>query len=130
MKRVQSLFAVLASFLVLLASCYPELKVVTPESVGLSSDTLELANLKMQEYIDSGKFAGISTLILKDGKIAQKRFFGSANLKNQKPMDENTIVRIFSMTKPITSVALMTLYDEGKFNLMTKFPNLSLNLTD
>lgn len=120
MKRVHSLYAVLASFLVLLASCYPELKVVSPESVGLSSDTLELANLKMQEYIDSGKFAGISTLIMKEGKIAQKRFFGSANLKNQKPMEENTIVRIFSMTKPITAVALMTLYDEGKFKLDDK----------
>lgn len=120
MKRLNSLYAVLASFLVLLASCNPELKIVTPESVGLSSDTLELANLKMQEYIDSGKFAGISTLIMKDGKIAQKQFFGSADLKNQKPMDENTIVRIFSMTKPITAVALMTLYDEGKFQLDDK----------
>ncbi len=110
----------MVSFLVLLASCNPELKIATPESVGLSSDTLELANLKMQEYIDSGKFAGISTLIMKDGKIAQKQFFGSADLKNQKPMDENTIVRIFSMTKPITAVALMTLYDEGKFKLDDK----------
>lgn len=120
MKRLNSFYGVLVSFLVLLASCNPELKIVTPESVGLSSDTLEQANLKMQEYIDSGKFAGISTLIMKDGKIAQKQFFGSADLKNQKSMDENTIVRIFSMTKPITAVALMTLYDEGKFQLDDK----------
>lgn len=117
MKKYPLVKAILVGFIIFLISCNPELKIGTPESVGLSSDTLELANLKMQAYIDSGEFAGISTLIVKDGKIAQKRFFGSADLVNQKPMEENTIVRIFSMSKPITAVALMTLYDEGKFKL-------------
>lgn len=120
MKRVILLCVVLASALALLSSCNQGIKTVSPESVGLSSDTLELANMKMQEYIDSGKFAGISTLIMKDGKIAQKEFFGYADLTTKKPIQENTIVRIFSMTKPITAVALMTLYDEGKFKLDDK----------
>lgn len=74
----------------------------------------------MQEYIDSGKYAGISTLIMKDDKIVHKEYFGYLDLKNKKPIQENTIVRIFSMTKPITVVALMTLYDEGKFKLDDK----------
>lgn len=110
----------LFGILVFLMSCNQGNNIATPESVGLSSDTLELANLKMQEYIDSGKMAGISTMILKNGKIIQNEFFGFADLENQKPIEENTIVRIFSMTKPITAVALMTLFDEGKFNLDDK----------
>ena len=60
---------------------------------------------------------GISTLVMKDGKVVQRSNFGFADIKNQSPIENNTIFRIFSMTKPITAVALMTLYDEGKFTL-------------
>lgn len=116
MKRISSLWVVIALF----ASCTQGSRIASPESVGLFSDTLVLANNRMQEYIDSGKYAGISTLIMKDDKIVQKEFFGYVDLNNKKPIQENTIVRIFSMTKPITVVALMTLYDEGKFKLDDK----------
>ena len=116
MRIVNLLWVALA----LSISCNQVIKTASPESVGLSSDTLQLANEKMQEYIDSGKYAGISTLVMKDNKIVQKEFFGYTNLTDRKPIQENTIVRIFSMTKPITAVALMTLYDEGKFKLDDK----------
>src|SRR5690606_33116703 len=59
-------------------------------------------------------------LIYKDGKTVYRENFGYADLDAQKPMEDNTIFRIFSMTKPITAVALMTLYDEGKFELDDK----------
>ncbi len=101
-------------------SCTQSTKIVTPEDVGLSSNTLELANQKMQEYVDEGKFAGISTLIIKNGEMVNRKNFGFADLENQKPLENNTIFRIFSMTKPITAVALMTLFDEGKFELDDK----------
>jgi CubicO group peptidase (beta-lactamase class C family) len=120
MNRYRSVNALFFGFLVFLVSCNKGIQTVAPDSVGLSGDTLEMANEKMQEYIDSGKYAGISTLIMKEGKIAHKEFFGYANMKNQQAMAESTIVRIFSMTKPITAVALMTLYDEGKFKLDDK----------
>jgi len=111
--------AVLA-VLVLLASCDQNRGTITPEKVGLSSDTLELAVLKMQEYVDSGKLAGIATLIMKNGKMVHQERYGFADIENQKPIEEGTIFRIFSMTKPITAVALMTLYDQGKFQLDDK----------
>ncbi len=101
-------------------SCTQSTKIVTPEDVGLSSNTLELANQKMQEYIDEGKLAGISTMIIKNGEMVNRKDFGFADLENQKPLENNTIFRIFSMTKPITAVALMTLFDEGKFELDDK----------
>ena len=120
MKRFYFLFAALINLFILQTGCTLENKIITPESLGLSGDTLELANLKMQELIDSGKYGGISTLIIKNGEVVQNEFFGYTDLEKQKPINENTIVRIFSMTKPITAVALMTLYDEGKFKLDDK----------
>ena len=105
------------AFLILLASCGQSSLSTTPEKVGLSSDTLALAGQKMQEFVDDGKWAGISTLVMKDDKIVQRKRYGYANLEEQLPVEDNSIFRIFSMTKPITAVALMILYDEGKFEL-------------
>ena len=120
MKKHYKLLIPFATLLILLASCGQTTLSSTPEKVGLSSDTLELASQKMQEYIDQGKLAGIATLVMKDGKIVHRERFGFANIEEQKPFEENSIVRIFSMTKPVTAVALMTLYDEGKFELDDK----------
>ena len=71
----------------------------------------------MQQLVDSSKYAGITTLVMKDGKIVHQERFGSADIKAKIPIEENTIFRIFSMSKPVTAVALMTLYEEGKFQL-------------
>jgi len=120
MKKLFQLSILLAAMLILIVSCGQSSLTTTPEKVGLSSDTLEVANLKMQEYIDNGKLAGIATLVMKDGKIVQNRQWGYADIETEQPIEENTIYRIFSMTKPITAVALMTLYDEGKFELDDK----------
>jgi len=92
-------------------------RTVTPESLGLSSDTLKAAEQAMQTYIDDGKLAGISTMIIKNGVTIERANFGFADLEQQKAVNDSTIFRIFSMTKPITAVALMTLYEEGKFKL-------------
>ena len=116
MKKHFKLFIPLA-LLILIASCGQGSLTTTPEKVGLSSDTLALASQKMQEYIDKGQLAGISTLVMKDDKIVHREYFGYADIEEQKPVEENSIFRIFSMTKPITAVALMTLFDEGKFEL-------------
>ena len=85
--------------------------------MGLSGDTLELAIQKMQQLVDSSKYAGITTLILKDGKLVHQEQYGFADIEKQVAVAENTIFRIFSMSKPVTAVALMTLFDEGKFQL-------------
>ena len=118
MKRIFLPAIGLMCIILLQVSCVN--KSVTPDSVGLSGDTLQLATKKMQEYIDNGKLAGISALVYKNGETVYRENFGYANLNEKKPMGDSTIFRIFSMTKPITAVALMTLFDEGKFQLDDK----------
>lgn len=71
----------------------------------------------LQAFVDSGNIAGVSALIFEKDKEVYFNAFGHADREADKPMDRNTIVQIYSMTKPITGVALMTLYEEGKFEL-------------
>jgi len=130
MKKQQALLAFLAGLMILMASCGQQLSNSTPEDLGLSSDTLILASQKMQEFIDDGKLAGIATLVMKEDMIVQREQFGMANIEKEQPVEENTIFRIFSMTKPITAVALMTLYDEGKFELDDKLSRYIPEFTD
>lgn len=71
----------------------------------------------LKSVIDSGRVAGISALIFEKDKEVYFNSFGFADREAKLPMDRNTIVRIFSMTKPVTGTALMKLYEEGKFQL-------------
>ena len=130
MKKQQALLAFLAGLMILMASCGQQLSNSTPEDLGLSSDTLALASQKMQEFITDGKLAGIATLVMKEGMIVQREQFGFADIEKEQPVEENTIFRIFSMTKPITAVALMSLYDEGKFELDDKLSRYIPEFTD
>lgn len=84
--------------------------VITPEVKDRIDATLK-------SFIDSGKTAGVSALIVEKGKEVYYNAFGYADREAKIPMDRNTIVRIFSMTKPVTGVALMTLYEKGAFQL-------------
>ena len=94
-----------------------DLATVVPEEVGMSSDRLERLNDAMQGLVDDGLLAGITTMISRQGKIAHFGTFGHQNIEDGALMSEDTIFRIYSMTKPITGVALMILYEEGKFRL-------------
>ena len=117
MKKLTTKFALLVILLIVVASCNLKPGPDTPEEVGLSSDTLELAIQKMQLLVDSSKYAGITTLVMKDGHVVHQEQYGFADIEKQLAVEENTIFRIFSMTKPVTAVALMTLFDQGKFQL-------------
>ena len=90
---------------------------VAPEAIGMSSDRLERLDSAMQGLVDDGLLAGITTMISRQGKIAHFGTFGHQNIEDGVEMSEDTIFRIYSMTKPITGVALMILYEEGKFRL-------------
>ncbi|NQZ45485.1 MAG: serine hydrolase [Flavobacteriaceae bacterium] len=90
---------------------------VKPEMVGLSTDSLQKMNAHFHRLVDDGKLAGIQTAILRHGQLAQFDSYGYANLAEATPLDEGSLFRIFSMTKPIVSVALMQLYEQGKFKL-------------
>src|SRR6201989_1010608 len=67
--------------------------------------------------INSNALIGVSALVYQDGHEAYFGAFGKADREAGKPMTRDTLVQIFSMTKPVTGVALMSLYEEGKFNL-------------
>jgi len=102
------------------SSCKTNEKEAPTKSVGLSADTLALATKKMHEYVDEGKLAGISTLVVKDGEVVHRDRIGFVDIANKKQVADSSIYRIFSMTKPITAVAMMRLYDEGKIALDDK----------
>jgi len=71
----------------------------------------------LKSFTDSGKLVGVSALVTQDGKEIYSGAFGYADREAKKAMARNTIVQIYSMTKPITGVALMTLWEQGKFKL-------------
>ena len=88
-----------------------------PEDVGLSSARLGNLTRLVQGYVDAGKLPGAISLVARRGKLVHFETYGKADVDAGKPMAADTIFRIYSMTKPIASVALMTLYEEGKFQL-------------
>ncbi len=71
----------------------------------------------LSALVDAGRIAGVSALVFEGNKEAYFGAFGYSDIENKVPMDRNTIVRIYSMTKPVTGVALMQLYEQGKFQL-------------
>jgi CubicO group peptidase (beta-lactamase class C family) len=91
---------------------------VRPEDVGLSSERLARADRHLLErYVGPGKIAGCLTLVARRGEVVEISPLGRRDLARDLPMTEDTIFRIYSMTKPIVSVALMTLFEEGRFAL-------------
>ncbi|WP_431016817.1 serine hydrolase domain-containing protein [Bradyrhizobium pachyrhizi] len=90
----------------------------SPESAGMSTTALNRleAHLKSR-YIDAGRFPGTQALIYRRGKIVHSTVQGFADLERKVPVKDDTIFRIYSMTKPITSVAFMMLVEEGKVAL-------------
>ena len=90
-----------------------------PEEVGVSTEHLERIRPVMQGYVDDGNIAGFLTAMARHGKIVHFETIGMQDIENNKPMAADTIFRIHSMSKPITSVAVMMLYEEGHFQLDT-----------
>ena len=89
----------------------------SPESVGFSSQGLEHLDAAMAKAVADGKIAGVSTLLIRHGQEVAFRAYGVSNLETRDPLQRDTIFRIASMTKPITSVAMMMLFEEGKWHL-------------
>jgi CubicO group peptidase (beta-lactamase class C family) len=88
-----------------------------PRAVGLCPDRLERVDSWMRGYVESGRLAGLSVAVMRGGKTAFFRAHGHADLARQKPFAADTITRIYSMTKPLTSLAVLMLYEEGRFQL-------------
>ena len=88
-----------------------------PETVGMSTERIERLDRVMQAYIDREEVAGAVTLVARRGKVVNFSAQGQRDVENGKAMTHDTIFRMASMTKPIASVALMMLYEEGHFQL-------------
>lgn len=93
------------------------LAVAAPERVDVSAERLARIAPAMQRYIDAGLVAGTVTLVARHGRVVHFESQGSLDAENRVPMRKDAIFRIASMTKPITSVALMMLWEEGLFQL-------------
>ena len=89
-----------------------------PEDLGLSSDRLaRIAPYFQERYVAAGRLSGVLTLVARRGQVARLDCVGDRDVATGAPIEPDTVFRIYSMTKPITSVALMTLYEEGLFQL-------------
>jgi CubicO group peptidase (beta-lactamase class C family) len=89
--------------------------VTAPERVGFSSETLKELDAAMQGIVDKKHLAGVVSLLARHGKVVQHKAYGVQDIGSQTPMQLDTIMRIYSMTKPIAGAALMMLHEEGKW---------------
>ncbi len=87
-----------------------------PEAFGFSSKRLERLHAAMQREVDQKQLAGIVTVLARHGKVVEERTYGKKDIASGAPMTRDTIFRIFSMTKPVTGVAMMILYEEGRWH--------------
>ena len=103
---------------------YEGLPRAVPEDVGMSTSRLGRIAPVMQRWVDDGKIPGALTMIAREGRLVHFEKFGMQDVATAKPLEFDTILRIYSMTKPITSVAVMMLYEEGHFQLGTPVSEL------
>jgi len=89
-----------------------------PAKLGLDSDRLEMLHRRIRGFTDRGQHAGIAVMLVRDGRVVDTFEAGFRNLEVGAPMTRDTIVRIYSMTKIVVSVAALTLLEEGKLGLL------------
>ena len=94
-----------------------DLPAVDPAEVGLSAERLARLDAGMQAMVDDGKLAGVVTVLARHGQVAFVDVAGVQDVASGRPMARDSIFRIFSMTKPVTGVAMMMLHEEGKWRL-------------
>ena len=99
------------------ATAADSLPVVQPEDVGFSSEQLNKIETYFASRVEKGEIAGIVTLVARHGKIAHFSAVGYQDAEQEIPMEKDTIFRVYSMTKPIVSAALMMLYQDGLFQM-------------
>jgi CubicO group peptidase (beta-lactamase class C family) len=93
------------------------IETVTPEQAGMSANRLHALHAAMQAFVDDGQYAGLSTLIVRRGQVVDARCYGQIDRAANKPMQPDSLFRIYSLTKPITSVAALMLWEDGAYDL-------------
>ena len=107
------------------------------ESVGVSTERLGRLTAGMKSLVDQGRLAGVVTMVARHGKVIEFDAIGKRHIAADLPMEKDSIFRIYSMSKPITGVAMMMLFEEGKWQLndpvakyIPEFSNLKVYGTD
>jgi CubicO group peptidase (beta-lactamase class C family) len=95
----------------------PPLPVATPESQGMSTERLARLHAEIQRFVDDGKHAGAVSLLVRNGRLVDWKAYGKRDLEAGLPMEKDTIARIYSMTKIVTSAAALMLLEEARFRL-------------
>lgn len=85
------------------------------ENLGFSAERLRWLHQGIQREVDEHRLAGVTTLLLRHGQVIEEQSYGFKDIASGAPMTSDTIFRIYSMTKPVTGVAMMILYEEGKW---------------
>jgi CubicO group peptidase (beta-lactamase class C family) len=93
----------------------PDMSIVKAESVGFSSERLERLHSLIQAEVDNKQLVGAVTILARHGKVVEYRTYGQRDLASGAPMTKDVIFRDYSMTKPVTGVAMMILYEQGKW---------------
>jgi CubicO group peptidase (beta-lactamase class C family) len=100
-----------------MAGAADPLRRAQPEEVGMSSDRLARLGEVLGADVEAGRIPGAVILVMRHGKVAYFETFGSENPRTAVAMRKDSIFRIYSMTKPVVSVAVMMLWEEGRFDI-------------
>lgn len=107
----------LCAFLGLAAVASAQLPSANASRAGFDPARLDVLHATTKRFVDEGKHAGIITLLARDGKVADVQVCGYRDVEKKLPMERNTICRVYSMSKIITSVGVLVLMEDGRFNL-------------
>ncbi len=94
-----------------------DIPVASPDRAGMSAERLDRITEITQGYVDEGQLAGAITMVARHGKLVHFEAVGARGADDARPLQKDALFRIYSMSKPITAVAIMQLYEQGKFQL-------------
>ena len=96
---------------------YAQIEKFSPVEVGMSLTSLDKATQRLQEHVESGDIAGVVAAVSRDGKVVYFESLGLMDIASDKPMQKDTLFRTYSMTRQVTTIAALILYDQGKFEM-------------
>ena len=115
--RAFTLFLMLISVVAAAPAIAQSQPAALPSQLGFDPDKLAQLDGLLQGYVDRGELPGVSVLVARHGKVVYEKSFGLRDLESGAPMQDDTIVRIYSMSKPVTAAAVMAAYEDGDFKL-------------
>ena len=99
------------------SSINAQIEKFSPVEVGMSLTSLNKATQRLQEHINEGDIAGVVAAVSRDGKVVYFESLGLLDIASDKPMQKDTLFRTYSMTRQVTTIAALILYDQGKFEM-------------